>query len=121
MFFPLFAEQENDEKGIVPDDMTDTEVDSISNTESDILEVEGRYWSADEEPYLGLMTRIRTKMKTLPKANELRKECFSTEKDVNVDTSTFHFETSASLIKVTVANTDKLFAGSLLTARKWLQ
>ena len=33
--FHLFAEQGNDEKGIVPDDITDKEVDSISNTESD--------------------------------------------------------------------------------------
>ena len=36
LFFLLFAEQESDEKGIVPEDMTNKEVDSISNTESDI-------------------------------------------------------------------------------------
>ena len=83
--FPLYAEQENEEKGIVPDGMTDEEVGSTSNTESGISGGEGAYWSADEQPHLGPMTRRRNKMNMLAKANALMKEHFSTEKYVNVD------------------------------------
>ena len=49
------------------------------------------------------------------------KEYISTEKDVNLDTSAFQFEALASLVKVAVNNTVKLFSGSLLTARKWFK
>ena len=39
--FPHFTVYERDEKGIVVDDMTDKEVDSLCNPELDILEAEG--------------------------------------------------------------------------------
>ena len=120
MLFPLSAEQESDEKGIVPDDMTNKEVDSISNTQSDISEVEGGYWSADRQLYLGPMTRSRTKIKMLAKAKALVEEHFSTGKDVNVDISTFQFETSASVVKVTVECCHCLLVVSL-TVRKWFK
>ena len=88
MLFPLLAEQENNENGISPNDMTDKEVNSLCNTESDLSEVKDGYWSADEQPYLGPMTRSRIKIKTLAKANASIEEHFSTEEYVNVDIST---------------------------------
>ena len=111
--FPLFVEQENDRREIVLEDMTDKESDSISNTESGILEVEGGYWSAGDKPYMWPMTRSKTKIKTLAKANALMEEMFSTEKYVNVAISTSQSESSVSLIKVEVDNTVKLFTVSL--------
>ena len=63
MLFPLFAGQEIDVKGIVPDVMTNKEVDSISKTESGISEDQGGFWSVDKQPYLGPVTISRTKIK----------------------------------------------------------
>ena len=47
--------------------MTDKKVDSISNTKSDIPQVEGQYWSEYEQPHLGPMTRSRAKIQSWQK------------------------------------------------------